>query len=387
MWYQIVIGLACLGWCLFCTRAAVRLLRLPVLRQVPFVPLDEWPVLSIIVAACNEEDSIRASLESLLSQDYPALELVVVNDRSTDATPAIIDELAASDPRMKAIHIQELPDGWLGKNHALHRAFQEVSGEWFLLADADVVFEPETLRRAVSYAVTRQLDHISMMPRLICPTFLLEVGVIGFGCFFVNGIKMEQLANPDRPDAIVGVGAFNLVRSEHFAKTEGFSYIKMDVLDDTGIGMLVKQARGRSGFLLAADSFSIKWYVSLMDLLCGLEKNTPALARYQWWRLAFAMLFVFVWLGAVPCVVLVPVGSWAFWAAVAFGLSLLFCGYVVHRRIHTRLLPGLFMPLGVLFFAIASIRGFVLFVKRGGIVWRGTHYPAALLRKEQKVKM
>src|SRR5437868_3642634 len=107
------------------------------------------PALSIVVPARNEADQIRACLNSLLSLDYLNLEIVAVNDRSTDTTGAIMDEIAAADPRLRVVHVTELPPRWLGKTHAMWVGASAANGEWILFTDGDVIFSPDSMRRAV----------------------------------------------------------------------------------------------------------------------------------------------------------------------------------------------------------------------------------------------
>jgi cellulose synthase/poly-beta-1,6-N-acetylglucosamine synthase-like glycosyltransferase len=138
----------------------------------------DWPHVSIIVPARNEEQGVRAAVESLLRQDYPALELVVVNDRSTDRTSAILAALAEEHPgRLRVVMVTELPAGWLGKNHALLLGARQSSGAWLLFTDADVVFDPTCLRRAVAYAEAQGLDHLTMSPRLLAHGYWLNAFV------------------------------------------------------------------------------------------------------------------------------------------------------------------------------------------------------------------
>ena len=105
------------------------------------------PSLSVIVPARNEATAIGPALASLLAQDYPGLEIVAVDDRSTDGTGDVLRALAAANPSLRVLRIDDLPSGWLGKNHALWRGAQRSTGTWLLFTDADVVFAPGTLRR------------------------------------------------------------------------------------------------------------------------------------------------------------------------------------------------------------------------------------------------
>jgi len=121
---------------------------------------DTLPTLSVLVPACNEAATLEQAMQSLLAMDYPCMEIIAVNDRSTDGTGALLERLAAENPRLRVRHVVELPAGWLGKNHALHVASQEATGDWLLFTDADVVYSPDALLRAVSYARRVGADHL-----------------------------------------------------------------------------------------------------------------------------------------------------------------------------------------------------------------------------------
>src|SRR5262249_44980479 len=134
------------------------------------------PSLTIVVPARNEEAEIEPALRSLLQLNYPQFEVVAVDDRSTDQTGAIMDRIAAEPAahgRLRIIHVQELPSGWLGKLHAMWLGSSESAtlrntvqqgSEWLLFTDADCVFHPESLRRAVHYAMKTNTEHLVLFP-------------------------------------------------------------------------------------------------------------------------------------------------------------------------------------------------------------------------------
>src|SRR2546428_313277 len=132
------------------------------------------PSVSVVVPARDEAASISRALGSLLAQDYPDLEVIAVDDRSADGTGALLHEVAAREPRLVVLRVDDLPAGWLGKNHALWRGAEQARGEWLLFTDADVVFAPDALRRAVGYALEQGLDHLTLAPRLIAHGIFLR---------------------------------------------------------------------------------------------------------------------------------------------------------------------------------------------------------------------
>src|SRR5207248_653474 len=132
-----------------CMQLAYGLGKIGWLSDQPLMPSGDAPRVSIVISALNEADTIEPALRSVLALDYPDLEVVVVDDRSTDATPEILDRLCCEHPALKVVHVRELPPGWLGKNHALQHGASLASGEYILFTDADVMFGPSAVSRAV----------------------------------------------------------------------------------------------------------------------------------------------------------------------------------------------------------------------------------------------
>ncbi|HEY4587862.1 MAG TPA: glycosyltransferase family 2 protein, partial [Thermoanaerobaculia bacterium] len=209
------------------------------LRDLP--PLaGPLPRVSIIIPARNEERNLEEALRSVLALDYDNLEIDVVDDRSTDRTGEILDRMAAADPRLRIVHVRELPPGWLGKNHALWLGAGKATGEFLLFTDADVVLAPATLRRAVGAMVADGLDHLTAAPEIARPGVLFEMFVGAFSLFFTLYTRPWKVKDPESPSH-VGVGAFNLVRAAAYRAAGGHPAIAMRPDDDLKLGKLLKK--------------------------------------------------------------------------------------------------------------------------------------------------
>ena len=231
----VYVAVGCLCW-LGQLVLVIRVIRcVPHLSDVRADRPTPWPRVSQIVPACNEADTIEAAVRSRLTEGYPDTEVILIDDRSDDGTGEIIDRLAASDDRVRAMHIRELPDGWLGKVHALHRGTEAARGEWLLLSDADVHLMPTALRRAVNLAEQRGLDHLAVLPELWPTTFLVDALMATFVRVFCIATRMWAIEDP-RSRAALGIGAFNLVRRTAFERTGGFEWLRLEVVDDLGVG-------------------------------------------------------------------------------------------------------------------------------------------------------
>ncbi len=351
------------------------------MRQLADVPLPEsgtLPRMSVIVTAFNEERSIVEALRSVLAQEYPDFEVIVVNDRSTDATGAILDRMAAGAPRLRVIHNQELLPGWLGKNHAMQRGADAASGEVLLFTDADVVLAPTAVARAVGYLLREELDHLAIAPHVTAPGPLVGMFVGTFAIFF-NVYARPWKAHDPRSKAHIGIGAFNLVRAEAYRRVGGHAPIRMRPDDDMKLGKLIKLTGLRQQFLVGRDMVLVEWYPSLGEVARGLEKNSFAGVEYSVALLVVssaAMLLFNVW----PFVaVFITAGLTRLLYAGTVLLILVVCGGGIGEG-GGKPWHAVGFPFAALFFLFVLWRSTLKALRNGGIEWRGTHYPLAQLK-------
>jgi len=338
------------------------------------------PAVSIVVAARNEAGAIEAAVRSILAIDYPALEGVVVDDRSTDATGAILDLLAAEFPGLRVEHVRDLPAGWLGKNHALHRGAQRAHGDYLVFADADVIFEASAIRRAISYCEATRLDHLTVIPDVPTRSLFVELGMMGGFVGLLAMYRPWRARSSGRHD--LGVGAFNLVRAAPFRALGGHETLAMEVLDDIELGGLMGKSNLRQDMLLGHGMISVEMYGTAPEMFRGIQKNVFTFLEYSVWKLlaATAITFAFsVWPWAG---ILVTEGATR-WinvaaAAVPVALYLHLAPQFRYNRACVLYLPIMGFVTIFLFWQIA-----ILTWIRGGIVWRGTFYPLAEIRRRR----
>ncbi len=391
MLLNIYVVLSCTIW------IALFIYLLWTLRQIPRLSLVtmghtmpvSWPALSVIIPACNEADHIEAALSSLLAQDYPSLEIIVVNDRSTDETGTILDRMATRDTRIQIIHISHLPEGWLGKVHALQQGLQHAHGDWLLFSDADIHFAPGMLRRAMAYALATQADHLALLPRVILNKFWLAVAVRTFGLLFLFTTHAAKVHRSDN-QYYIGVGAFNLVRRKVFVQTPGFEWLRLEPGDDAALGMMMKQAGGRARFALADEDLVLSWYPNLRAMFKGLEKNLfGAGAHYQWWRVVFQVLGAWALVVAPLVGLLIGLangGGLLILSSLSTGGIHLFFSVLVAQRKPLDVIYLLLFPLGLLLVNAMMVRAAYCCLRNQGIDWRATHYSLAQLRHGQRIK-
>ncbi|HSU12891.1 glycosyltransferase [Longimicrobium sp.] len=348
------------------------------LRDVLPLGDGEMPSVTIIAPARNEERGIEAALRSLLRMDVPRLEVIVVEDRSDDGTGAILDRMAAGEPRLKVVHVTELPAGWLGKNHALELGAARATGELLLFTDADVVMAPDTLRRAAAHLVRGGFDHVAAGPHVDMPGWLLRTFGVFFGIMFVVFTRPWKVKDP-RSRHHAGVGAFNLVRAEAYRRIGGHRPIAMRPDDDVKLGKLVKKHGLRSDFASAADHVRVEWYHTVGEAVRGLRKNGFAGVDYRLSLILLAtvtQLLFFIW-PFIAVFVTHGVTRTLYGVAVAIVLCL-FAGAAREQRVP--MLYGLAVPLASILFIVVIWNATLYALMHRGIEWRGTHYPLDELR-------
>ena len=342
------------------------------LRDVPPIPGSKPASVSIIVAARNEQRNIREALQSLLELDYPDYELIVVDDRSEDSTGRILDEMAAAYPRLKVIHVDQLPHGWLGKNHALWVGSKAASGDLFLFTDADIVMEPTILTRAVAFLEDNRLDHLAATPSMLMPTLFLSMFGASFIIFF-SLFARPWKARDSASSCHIGIGAFNLVRGEVYRKVGGHETIRLRPDDDIKLGKIVKKGGFRQDVVYAPEFMAVEWYSSVAEVIKGLEKNAFSGADYNIPLVLFGSLFHIV------CSIWPFLALFVTHGVVRVIYSAVVCLIVVSfvdsaRFHHAKAWYVIGYPLTTALFVFIFLRTMLLNLVQGGISWRGTFY-------------
>jgi len=382
--FELFLFIASLLWIQFYGIVAVILFRIGLLDDCDAKQTAPASLVSIVIAVCNEEAMVETTVRSLLAQRYPRFELIVVNDRSTDGTAGILERLSREESRIRVVTIDHLPEGWLGKVHALHRATEIATGEWILYTDGDIRFSDSSLAKGIGYATKHRLDHLAVAPRLLCESFPLKVLFLTFMLFLLYGARGPARFVSKKIAA--GVGAFNLVRRSFLRKTEGWEWLRMEPADDVGLAVLVRKQGGRSRFLLSIKEVAVEWYTSVIEMARGLEKNSVGVASGYSMSRALVQFASLVVMSATPFVVPFYTDKTPLlfvWIVECFCFGIV--ALILVFRLKEKLSAILLIPFG--YFAIASIyiRAAFFCTVRRGIVWRGTFYPVAELRKGRRV--
>lgn len=357
---------------------------------VPDIAKPEWDrppntnpsKVSIIVPARNEEDEIESALRSLLNLEWPNYEVIAVNDRSTDRTAELIRHVAREhDParRLKIVDVHELPDGWLGKPHAMSTGAGKATGEWLLFTDADVVFRSDALRRAMAYRDRSNADHLVIFPTHIDWSVSKKIMLAGFNMLFLFGHRPWKTADPKARDHM-GVGAFNLVRRRVFDAIAGFEHLRMEIIEDMRMGKLIKEAGFAQRNVFGRDLLLLPWGSGALAIIDNLTKNFFALMHFSVLR-AVGGCFLLMLFNVVPFLAIWFAPGWAKlpFAASLFAILCLYIG----MSWYTPIWPTYFIfhPISTALLVYTMFRSMAHTLRHGGVVWRGTHYSLAELRR------
>jgi len=384
LWTALV-GAGCVYWLVIAV-GVVRVIRtVPILGRSKAPDPPRWPKVSVIIPACNEGADLEEAMRSKLAEDYPDVEFVLVDDRSTDDTGAIVDRMAAEDARVSPLHITHLPSGWLGKLHAMHQGLRAARGEWLLFSDADIRFTPGALKRAVALCHERNLDHLTVFPSVWPVGMPLDAAMAGFTRLLVVGARLWEVHDPDKR-AAMGVGAFNLVRRGAFERTPGFEWLKLEVADDLALGQMLKRSGARTAVANGRDQLGLYFQRTMKDLARGAER-IAAFTRFSVVR-AILLGVVLLALELAPFLGCIPSGVPGLALASACVAVLAVASSVaINRWMRHPILPALLVPVGSLLIAAMILRGGVVPSLRGGLRWRGTLYPADALLEGQRVEL
>jgi glycosyltransferase involved in cell wall biosynthesis len=375
----ILLGCIAFGWLTYGVRTALGGYWLPRIEDTPPAADSACPSISLLFGARDEAEKLPEALATLAALDYPRLEIIAVDDRSEDTTGRLLDDFAAAQPRARVVHVRELPPGWLGKPHALQRAYEASRSEWLLFTDADVQFSPQVLRRAIALAGQMGLDHLTLAPEIEMVGFWEKVIIPFFSLGFHLRFDPYRVSDP-RSRRFAGIGAFQLVRRSAYEAAGTHRRLAMEVLDDMKLGKIVKQAGFRSAVALAISSLSVRWHAGPGNIVRGVTKNFFAGANYS---VAVVALQFFGML-AMNLLPFAEVAWGTGWARVFAGAAVfVILGFHAGVAVVLRTSPfyALTHPLGAVILSYMLLRSTVVTLWRGGVEWRGTFYALDELKR------
>ena len=354
----------------------------------PRPPPSNPPLISVCIPARNEERNIRACAEGILNQDYPNFEVIVLDDRSADSTPNILEDIGSRDSRLRLINGSDLPEGWAGKPYALYQASSYARGEWLCFIDADTFLEPETLSSCYIKAIETGADMFTIMTFQVLGSFWEKTVMPLVMTALSVGFSPRKVNDPNTKDAIAN-GQFIMIKRSVYDAIGGHESVKDQIVEDKAISEQVKWNGHR---LIVADGMKVaktRMYTSLPEMWEGWTKNIylglsdqpslMVLGVFGAFLTVLTSLFLPVW----PLLGLFWYsnnGGWMAMAVVAEALVL--WGYLIFIRARVatdmRIAPwyALTTPLGAGVFGAMMFTSAWRVLSRKGVTWKGRVYGA-----------
>lgn len=339
------------------------------LRLVTTTPSPgELPLVSVVIAARNEQKALERCIESLVSQTYSHLEICVVNDRSDDGTAEIIERMSSRYSNVTGLEITSLPENWIGKSHALWQGTKQANGSWLLFTDADILFHPDCLEKAVAYSWREGLDHLTLIPEFQGP-HLLSKWYSTFIFLAASSFGMLWKVRKVGTSQSFGVGAFNLVKREVYDAIGTHEAISYVTTDDATLGKRIKQAGYKQDVLYGNRLVSVwNWYESAGQLIRSVEKSVFSIPAAIVTSLNCILTMIYPWVGLF-------VGPMSARILCAVSLLAVMAQYAIYsRHSGSGFWYGIAHPLVGLLLIVGGLGGAIRASRRGGMTWRGTTY-------------
>lgn len=340
----------------------------------------ELPLISVLIPARNEDEDIIPCLKSLLKQDYPNYEILVLDDNSSDKTAQVIEQIAATDDRIRLLKGKLLPRGWAGKPFACHQLAAEARGSWLLFTDADTVHAPQMLRSALSYVHKNNLSLLSGFPLQHCVSFSQRVVVPAMYFIILTWLPLWWVQSRARPKPGLVIGQFIFVSAQAYREIGGHEAVKSRILEDVWLGVEMARHGKRQATVDLHPMVSCRMYEGVGELWEGFSKWTYSVSSLSPWALILMMvagfsLFVFPFYWTV-CYLLPITTTPADWTKlILFQFAVvIFMRILVDQRFHYARLYSLSHPVGICFMLFSAAYGTVRRYTRAGVWWKERLY-------------
>jgi glycosyltransferase involved in cell wall biosynthesis len=335
---------------------------------------------SAVIPARNEAESLLCCLHSAFGQDG-IRKVILVDDHSSDETPQIALAEASRTPGLVVLTAPQLPEGWTGKNHALHYGAQAVDTPYLLFMDADAVISPGTVATAVRKMQAEPLDHLGGFFRIRCATVQEAI----WAPVLAASAAIALFGAADQSGS--GTGAFNMVRTEFYRKIGGHEKIKSTIVDDVSLARLIRSEGGRTKFLDMSDRVSVRLFVGTKGFVAAVARSAlPYLGRKR--ALAFfggvglgilglaVMVIPFIALGELASSRSLVTGVLAAssWTVYLMGLA---CISQVRKYHGGAAVWGAFYPAAIVLLGFTTAAAVVLSLLGRRTCWRGRSYAPA----------
>lgn len=366
----------------------VRVIRLPQ-KDIYLKPFSgenqQLPSVSILLPARNEEKNIHACITSLLGQDYPDFDIIVINDRSTDRTQVLVEEIKSrldkdNPGRLKLLNIKDLPAGWTGKTHGLCQGAKIARGEWLLFTDADTIHSPLSLKSSVAYSLERNIDFLSLYPQSRSNSFWEKIAQPLGGSILTIWYPFEKINSPGHKTAFAN-GQYILIKRDCYAEIGGHEHVRGELLEDVSMAEAAKAIGKNIRMAYGFNLFSTRMYAGLSQIWKGWRRIFRLLMNKKKTRYPLSLFLMLVF-SLLPFFILMDAsllskgGIHAFTYIINLFEVLFICltMFFIYRLAKSSPVWAIFHPIACLIMTGIILDALLTEILKKPIDWRGTLY-------------
>jgi chlorobactene glucosyltransferase len=342
-------------------------------------PPETLPLISILIPARNEERNITACVESLLTQDYPSFEILVLDDDSSDNTAAIIESLAAADSRVRLLRGKPLPDGWAGKPFACAQLAATARGDWLLFTDADTVHTPNMLSSTLAYSHSHKLSLLSGFPMQRTVSFSQRIVIPVIYSLLLSLLPLWWLQGLKKPRPGFAFGQFLFFKADDYRAMGGHEVVKSRIVEDLWLGLETVRRGKRQGVVDLSQVVTCRMYTGLVELYHGLNKIFYSMTSLS--PLLFTLVIIvgaglFLTPFALVAGHFIPIlPDWGWSTVIAMQVALiLLMQLLIDLHFQQSRRYFILHPAGISFLVLCCFRGVISRLTGAGVEWKERHY-------------
>jgi chlorobactene glucosyltransferase len=356
--------------------------------KLPQNILDKQPLISVLIPARNEGKNIKRCLLSLIRQDYSRIEILVLDDNSTDNTAEVVEELSKKDKRIQLYHGKELKKGWMGKNYACHQLSEYARGEYFIFTDADTLHFPDSISSSLASLIRYDLDALSVFAKQIMVT-MHERMMVPFGNYMILCFMPLYLIRKAKSTLFsVAIGQFMLFKREVYEKIGGHKSVKKEVLEDIKISRQVKKYGYKFMIFDGRNNLYCRMYRNFRGVVSGYSKVLFAAFDYKLHIISVAVLVVMA-VFLFPFLML-PLGIIYDWPVAMLKIIalqvviILITKLILSLRFKCKAVDILLHPFSIIYLILIAINSILSTIIGVGVNWKGRIYD---VRNEDELKL
>ena len=358
---------------------------------IPQNILKNHPLISVLVPARNEAGNIYRCIKSLLKQDYPNLEIIVLDDNSIDSTSEIVAKIAAGDPRVRLINGKPLEKGWLGKCWACSQLSGHAKGDYFIFTDADTLHYTDTVSKAFAALVKSGLDAMSVYPKQITVTFHERMTVPFINFAILSFMPLVLIKYLKGPFFSTGIGQFFMFKKDAYQKMGGHFSVRKEVLEDIHLSKQIKRAGLKYMIFDGKDSIYCRMYRSFGEVIKGFTKFIYAAFNYNAFSeaaamTAFAIIFLVPFILLPIAILFLDLPPMLLILNISQVFIILAIKIILALRFKNRLMDAFFMPFSVCYMLVIAVNSYLQAKFRKGVLWKGRTYNVCISEELELVE-